>query len=350
MKKTFLFILTWIIISVPAFKAIAAEGVISTGSQPQISADNKGVIRVVFGGKDSIFCATSTNQGASFSKPVLVGHVANMHLGMSRGPQLASSANYSVITAMDKSGNIHWFRLSHASSKWKQMGVVNDITRSAPEGLMGIAADKKDNFYAVWLDTRIGQHNQVYFSKLMAKSAAWSKNILAYQSPDGHVCECCKPNIAVNDNGVAIMFRNWLKGSRDLYVTRSADGGKIFQPAQKLGAGTWPLNGCPMDGGGVVIDGADKIHTAWQRQGDIFYVQPGGSETLIGKGRNCTITAAGTETIISFQDNDMLKVVSVADKNAIMVGKGAFLKSILLGGNKMLCVWEQDNTIKFKKI
>jgi hypothetical protein len=350
MKKALLSILMGIILLVTAFKAIAAEGVISTGSQPQISADNKGVIRVVFGDKDNIFCATSTNQGMSFSKPVLIGHVANMHLGMSRGPQLASSGNYSIITAMDKSGNIHWFRLNHSSSKWKQMGVINDVTRSAPEGLMGIAADKKDNFYAVWLDTRIGQHNQVYFSKLMAKSAVWSKNILAYQSPDGHVCECCKPNIAVNDNGVAIMFRNWLKGSRDLYVTRSADGGKIFQPAQKLGAGTWPLNGCPMDGGGVVIDGADKIHTAWQRKGDIFYVQPGGSETLIGKGRNCTITAAGTETIISFQDNDMLKVVSVADKNAIMVGKGAFLKSILLGGNKMLCVWEQDNTIKFKKI
>jgi len=350
MKKALLPILLGIILLAPAVKALAAEGTISTGSQPQISADNKGTVRVVFGDKDNIFCATSANQGVSFSKPVLVGHVANMHLGMSRGPQLASSDNYSIITAMDKSGNIHWFRLKHSSSKWEKMGVINDINQSAPEGLMGITADKKDNFYAVWLDTRIEQRNQVYFSKVMAKTTAWSKNILAYQSPDGHVCECCKPNIAVHGQEVAIMFRNWLNGSRDLYVTKSVDGGRAFEPAQKMGTGTWPLNGCPMDGGGVVIDGADKIHTAWQRKGDIFYAQPGGSETLIGKGRNCTIAMAGTKTIISFQDNDTLKVVSVADKNAIMVGKGAFLKSILLGGNKMLCVWEQDNVIKFKRV
>ena len=84
-----------------------------------------------------------------------------MHLGMSRGPQLASSANYSIITAMDKAGDIHWFRLNHSSKEWKDMGTVNDLKGSSPEGLMSIAADKKDNFYAVWLDTRNGNRNQV---------------------------------------------------------------------------------------------------------------------------------------------------------------------------------------------
>ncbi|QEC80471.1 hypothetical protein FSB76_11955 [Mucilaginibacter ginsenosidivorax] len=305
---------------------------------------------MVFGDKDNIFCATSVNQGVSFSKPALVGHITNMHLGMSRGPQLASSANYSVITAMDKSGNIHWFRLKHSSSKWEMMGVINDINQSAPEGLMGIAADKKDNFYAVWLDTRTGHRNQVYFSGLAAKGTGWSKNILAYQSPDGHVCECCKPSIAVHGQEVAIMFRNWLNGSRDLYVTKSVDGGKVFQPAQKMGTNTWALNGCPMDGGGIVVDEANSIHTVWQRKGEIFYAQPGGSEILIGKGRNCAIAAAGTKTIISYQENDTLKVLSASNKNAVMVGKGGFLKSIPLGSNQMLCVWEQDNVIKFKKI
>jgi hypothetical protein len=350
MKKALLPILLGIILLAPAINALAAESTISTGSQPQVSADNKGIIRIVFGDKDNIFCATSANQGVSFSKPALVGHITNMHLGMSRGPQLASSANYSVITAMDKSGNIHWFRLKNSSSKWEKMGVINDIDQSAPEGLMGIAADKKDNFYAVWLDTRTGHRNQVYFSGLAAKSTSWSKNILAYQSPDGHVCECCKPNIAVHGQEVAIMFRNWLSGSRDLYVTKSVDGGKVFQPAQKMGTNTWALNGCPMDGGGIVVDEANSIHTAWQRKGEIFYAQPGGSEKLIGKGRNCAITAAGTKTIISFQENDTLKVVSPPNKNAVMVGKGGFLKSIPLGSKQMLCVWEQDNVIKFKKI
>src|SRR5882757_5736212 len=95
--------------------------VIAPGEQPQISADNKGVIRVVYGLHDKIFCSTSEDQGISFSKPVLVAQVPDMHLGMSRGPQLASSGNYSIITAMDKSGDIHWFQLNHASKEWKNM-------------------------------------------------------------------------------------------------------------------------------------------------------------------------------------------------------------------------------------
>ncbi len=135
---------------------------ISPGEQPQASLDTKGVIRVVFGQVDNVFCATSKDGGLPFSNPVLVAEVPVMHLGMSRGPQIASSDTKSVITAIDKTGNIHWFELSGESASWKPQGIVNDQSGSAPEGLMSIAADKKDNFYAVWLDTRIDKRNQIY--------------------------------------------------------------------------------------------------------------------------------------------------------------------------------------------
>jgi len=350
MKKVLLSIFSAIIFLAILSWAFPGMDTISTGSQPQISTDNNGIIRVVYGDKDNIFCAASDNQGITFSKPVLVGHVPAMHLGMSRGPQLASSANYSVITAIDKSGNIHWFQLNHLSQKWKNMGIVNDIKGSAPEGLMSLTADKKDNFYAVWLDTRTGGNNQVYLASVPGKKGAWSKNILAYSSPDGHVCECCKPSIAVKGPEVAIMFRNWLNGSRDLYVVKSLDGGKVFQPAQKMGIDTWKLNGCPMDGGGIVIDGSNRIHTIWQRKGNIYYAKAGEPETYIGKGRTCAISEAGANTVITFQNSDTLKLTSIKNKDQITVGKGGFLKSVILPGNKILCVWEQDNMIKFKKI
>ncbi|NNU34120.1 hypothetical protein HK413_08140 [Mucilaginibacter sp. S1162] len=160
---------------------------------------------------------------------------------MSRGPQLSSSATYSVITAMDKTGNIHWFKLNNGAKAWQAMGVVNDLKGSAPEGLMSITADNKDNFYAVWLDTRLGGRNQVWFSSLSGRSTKWTANQLVYKSPDGHVCECCKPNIAVAGNTIAIMFRNWLNGSRDLYVVRSANAGQSFSDAQKMGLDTGSL-------------------------------------------------------------------------------------------------------------
>ncbi|HEY4291371.1 MAG TPA: hypothetical protein VGN00_29925 [Puia sp.] len=323
---------------------------IAEGQQPQIAVDNNGIIRVAFGRKDKIFCVTSVDQGVTFSEPVLVADVPEMHLGMSRGPQLASSDHYSVITAMDKAGNIHWFRLNHGAKGWSNMGMINDVKGSSPEGLMSIAADKSDHFYAVWLDIRTGHRNQVYFSSVSGTDGHWAKNRLLYQSPDGHVCECCKPNIAAEGSRVAVMFRNWLSGSRDLYLLQSSDGGNTFRNAEKLGKGTWKLNGCPMDGGGVFIDAAGHIHTTWQREGTVYYCTPGEVETAIGKGRISSISGASASPVISMQHSDTVELVRLLQKKDIEIGTGSFLRSVGLPDSGVLCVWEQDNVIRFRKV
>jgi len=116
-----------------------AQRILASGEQPQITIDSKDLIRIIYGDKGKIFYATSNNKGETFSKPVLVAEVAEMHLGMSRGPQLASSKDYSMVTAMDKKGNIHSFRLSHKTNKWEKLSRVNDTDGSAPEGLMSIS-------------------------------------------------------------------------------------------------------------------------------------------------------------------------------------------------------------------
>jgi len=322
---------------------------IGEGEQPRISRDAKGTIRIVYGQKSKIYCATSGDNGLTFSAPALVAEVPGMHLGMSRGPQMASSAHYTIVTAMDKSGNIHCFRLNNSTKEWEKMGTVNDVKGSAPEGLMGIAADKNDNFYAVWLDIRTDKKNQIYFSALSGKAKEWSPNTLIYRSPDGHVCECCKPSVYAEGKTVAVMFRNWLGGSRDLYLLRSSDKGQSFGKAQKLGEDTWQLNGCPMDGGGVTIDPSGGIYTAWQRKGFVYYCRPGEKELNMGKGRTCSITGGG-EPVVSMQNGDTLKLIKLHQQRTIVVGTGGFLQSMPLSDNTTLCVWEQDKAIKFKKV
>ncbi len=350
MKKAFSSIIL-ILLLLPFYsRSVGTNNVLTDGSQPQIATDNKGVIRLVFGRSDEIFCATSVDNGITFSKPQLVAHVPKMHLGMSRGPQLASSAAYSIITAIDKDGDIHWFRLKHGASTWENMGVINDLKGSAPEGLMNIAADNNNNFYAVWLDTRTGTHNQIYFSSLPANTSRWSKNLMAYQSPDGHVCECCQPHIAVRGAEIAIMFRNWIKGSRDLYVIKSANSGVSFASAQKLGNDTWKLDGCPMDGGSIGINGQNQIATTWQRKGLIYFCEPGKPEVFIGNGRNSSLATNGANLAVTFQNNDTLKTVTLKNKKETTIGNGGFLKSTLLKNNQTLYVWELDNKIMFKLI
>lgn len=323
---------------------------IADGQQPQITVDQKGIVRIVYGQGDQVFCSTSFDEGLLFSKPVLVARIPGMHLGMSRGPQLATSINYSVITAIDKAGDIHWFKLGLNTNKWENMGTLNDKRGSAPEGLMSIAADKNDNFYAVWLDIRTGGNNQIYFSSLRNKASVWSKNNMVYQSPDGHVCECCKPNIAINGSAVALMFRNWLNGSRDLYMVKSTNSGKSFSGAEKLGLDTWKLNGCPMDGGGLTIGTANTIKTTWQRKGMIYYAEPGKPEIFISDGRISSISGTGVNAILSFQQADTLKILNLKNKSVTVAGTGSFIKSALTADDKIFCVWEQDAQIKFRKM
>ncbi len=269
---------------------------------------------------------------------------------MARGPQLASSAHYSVITAMDKTGNIYYFMLDHQKGTWQYKGLVNDIKATAPEGLMNVACDDKDDFYATWLDLRLNKRNNVYFSSLPAGNAKWLKNTLVYRSPDEHVCECCRPSIAVKGSNVAIMFRNWLNGSRDLYLATSANRGLTFNNAIKLGNGTWKMNSCTMDGGGLSFNADNSINTTWQRQGIVYYCKPGEGEKELAKGRDCSISTGQNQTLVALSDRGELKVKNVRSNAETTAGKGSYLKAIILPSGKVLCVWEEDNLIKTKMI
>jgi hypothetical protein len=348
MKKYFWLIALVIGFATESYASSPHTNTIGQGRQPQVSVDNAGIVRVVYGLDDKIFCATSTNHAKTFSAPVLVAQLDGMHLGMGRGPQLASSAGCSVITAMDKAGDIHWFKQAKGNAKWQSMGVINDLKGSAPEGMMAIGADNSDNFYAVWLDIRAGKHNQICFSSLPAKSNKWLANRLIYKSADMHVCECCKPSIAVSGNTVAVMFRNWLNGSRDLYTLRSADAGRTFSPAQKMGLGTWKLDGCPMDGGGIRLNTSNVVQTVWQRKGDIYFAQGADPEMYIGRGKTCSMVANGTQALITYQNNDTLKLLTMPNKKTTIIGEGNFVRSVQLKGIHNFFVWEQSGQVQYR--
>lgn len=332
-----------------ATKTQISDKLLGAGRQPQIAVDMKGITRVVYGLEDNIYCATSSDDGETFSEPVLVGQLKEMYLGMSMGPQIASSANYSVVTAIDKQGNIHTYSLDHKTDKWVKAAGVNDVPGSVPEGLMSIAAGENDTFYAVWLDVRHNKQNKIVFASTTGKAGAWSENKVVYESPDSTVCECCKPSIEVEGKHVILMFRNWIEGSRDFYLTRSTDSGQEFSQPQKVGNGTWKLEGCPMDGGGVLLDDKKVIHTAWQREGNIFYAQPGEQEVQIGKGRNCRINGK-TNPVIAWKDGSDVLVKFLNSETEAVVGQGNFIETAEMPHNKTLCVWEEEGKIRFRKM
>lgn len=339
-----------ILLFIATLAAQPAPTAVDAGSSPQIAVDTRGVVRIVYGRKDTAFVVTSRDNGATFGAPAMVGSVAGMHLGNTRGPTIASSRDRSVVMAIDTRGNIHTFELDHRTNRWgRSATTLNDSAGSAPEGLATIAADDADRFFAVWLDLRQNRQNQIYFARMATGSARREPNRLIYQSPDGHVCECCRPTIAIAGKQVAVMFRNWLGGNRDMYLTKSSDAGKTFTAAQKLGDGTWKLDACPMDGGDIVLDASAKIGTAWRRELSIFYAEPGTPEVKVADGRSPMMARGKDRTYLVWQQGSSVKLKAVGASAETVIGEGRLPQVAALRDGEVLVAWEDRGKVFYTR-
>ena len=262
--------------------------------QPQVAVAPAGRIHVTFGKGNAIYHTASLDAGRTFTKPVRIAELPKLALGMRRGPRIVASDKVLAITAISPAdGNLHAWSSKDGGATWKESANVNDAPNAAREGLHATASDGKGNVFATWLDLR-NKGTELWRSTSADGGATWSANALVYQSPDGHVCECCHPSAAMDAQGrVAVMWRNWLGGSRDMYAALSSDSGKTFATAQKLGSGTWKLNGCPMDGGAVTLDAAGKPLTAWRREKTVFASELAGAEEQLADSSAQPVVVSG---------------------------------------------------------
>jgi hypothetical protein len=312
--------------------------------QPQVAAAPDGRIHITFGKGEAIYHVASSDSGRTFSKPVQVGELPKLALGMRRGPRITATDKVVVITAIShEEGDLHAWTSSDGGATWTASANVNDRPKSAREGLHAMAGDGKGNVFVTWLDLR-NKGTELWSATSGDGGATWSPNAPVYKSPDGHICECCHPSVAIDQRGrIAVMFRNWLAGSRDMYLSMSGDGGKTFGLAQKLGLGTWKLNGCPMDGGALAFDSAGELHTTWRREKTVFATGPSDVERRLADSALQSVTFARKNDSFYLWESDgglMLK------KNASSPGrfaeKAMFAAGAPLPNGKAILVWQSE--------
>ncbi|MHA3772423.1 sialidase family protein [Verrucomicrobiota bacterium sgz303538] len=252
--------------------------------QPQVAIAPAGSVHVVFGKDGSIFHTVSANGSLSFSKPVQIGSLPKLALGMRRGPRVAATDHRICVAAIShEEGNLYTWTSDDAGATWSKPMQINSVAKSAREGLHAMAGDGKGFVILTWLDMR-NAGMELWSATSRDGGATWGANTLVYKSPDGHICECCHPSVAISPQGeVAVMWRNWVDGSRDMYLATSKDGGATFSTAQKLGEGTWQLKGCPMDGGAVAYSADGQPATTWRREKTVFATDPGKPEQMLAE-------------------------------------------------------------------
>ena len=100
-----------------------------------------------------------------------------------------------------------------------------------------------------------------------------------------------------------------------------------------------------MDGGGLAIDSKNLVHTAWQRDGIVYTVDPGKAEEKLGEGRSVSISGS----FISWQKGSDL-MMRMPEGKQQKIGEGTALKVFQLNDKSILAIWENEEKIVFKKL
>ena len=317
------------------------------GAQPQLAATADGRVWLAFGRGQEIFVARSDDQGATFAAPVRVAALPSLMLGRRRGPRIAAHGDRVTITVM--AGELLAFHSKDAGKTWAGPAVVNDVPRSAREGLHGFAVAPDGRLFATWLDLRdvAGARTQLFGAESADGGATWSANRRVYRAPAGQtVCECCHPSAIFNPAGdPTVMWRNGVDGARDMWSATRAAGATEFGPAAKFGTGTWLLKACPMDGGAVFHD-RNHLASVWQRDGSVYFCLEDGAEKLLGKGTQPVALATAQRTVAVWQQGADLVVASLRGTAAIApqsLARGARFPAIVAipGMDRVLVAYER---------
>ncbi|HUO10688.1 MAG TPA: sialidase family protein [Phycisphaerae bacterium] len=328
--------------------------------EPQLAA-SRNLVALAFGSGNSIFVSTSKDSGQKFSPPVKVYEGGILPLSRHRGPRVVISRGTIIVTAvvgrtaeqglhahgMASDGDLIAWRSTDGGKTWRGGVRINDVPAAAREGLHTLAADGHGKLFSAWLDLR-AKGTRLYGAHSNDSGATWSPNILIYASPDGTICQCCHPSAAFAQTGeLAVMWRNCLGGSRDLYLAESKDG-QHFGTPQKLGHGTWMINACPMDGGGLAFDG-NRITTAWRRDQSIYLDEPGSLEEKLGEGKDVAVAAAHGRIHVAWIDNARLETWSSGKVSTLSDG-ASFPNLAPLPGGEVLAAWEKDGGISLERL
>lgn len=314
---------------------------IPDAAQPQLAVAADGRVWVAYGQAKDVLVARSEDGGKTFAKAVKVVSLPQLMLGMRRGPRIAAHGDRLTLTVI--ADELFAFHSRDGGRTWSAPVTINEVPTSAREGLHDLAGSADGQLFVTWLDLRSGKM-ELWGAGSKDGGRTWGKNEQVYRSPDKSICECCHPSALFDaDGNLAIMWRNSIEGSRDMWISTRAKGAAQFSAARKVGEGTWKINGCPMDGGRIMALGGGHFGAVWQRNGEIFISREESTEVNLGKGKQpVAVHTDGPLMVIWQQGTDLVALHSLHGSEPVKHASEARFPSVvaLPNGKGVLLAYE----------
>jgi hypothetical protein len=229
----------------------------------------------VDGAKKKLVMMMSHDGGDAFMRPVPVSpDGVNVQYRSENGPSIAASGmNVYALwqqSSPEKGSDVVVAKQGRMGEGFTPPVSVLDKKKDdhSFNGFSAMTLGTKGEIYVVWLDGRDQAPPQGTFSLYLAKSTdqgkSFGKNIRIATA----ACPCCRPSIAVDDNGtVFVAWRKVFDGDvRDIVVASSRDGGNTFSEPVKAADDHWVLHACP-DSGPSLATRNGKVEIAWFSEG-----------------------------------------------------------------------------------
>jgi hypothetical protein len=262
------------------------------GIQPQAAIDSKGVIHMIYykgdpGGGDIFYVRRLPGQ-ADFSNPLKVNSQSGsaMAMGTIRGAQLTVGKNGRVHVLWDGMGKgaatvfiggkeaapLSYTRLNDEGTAFEPER--NLLTYAAGlDGGSSIAADSRGNVYAAWHAPRPGKTNgeagrAVFVARSSDDGKTFQPETPALAKPTG-ACACCGMRAFADSSGaVYILFRAATEGvNRDELLLVSRQPGAEFEIANSH---KWKASTCPMSSA-TLTEAKGGALGAWETAGQVYY-------------------------------------------------------------------------------
>jgi hypothetical protein len=242
---------------------------------PWLAIDPDGNPSVAFVRNGNIELATSADGGKSFNPPVTVMDARNRDPGVAnRGPRLSVDKNRRLFvtaplcTAPSTAVVVNDLYLAVSSDKGKTFSkpyLLNEGNGTAQESVHAAAAGASD-LHVAWVDVKAGKHSLLY-ARVDASGRKSGKPVAI----SDRACENCPPALALDPSGnPAVAWREGgPKPTRQIFLSRSSDGGKTFTTTQ-LNSIDSGLTECPGDPPALAAAPDGKLFAAaWMERRDV---------------------------------------------------------------------------------
>jgi hypothetical protein len=282
----------------PMVQAIRAP---DGGVHPQVQTDSRGRVHLIYFKGDpkrgDIFYVRSYDGGEHFTPPICVNSQTQsaIIIGTIRGPHIAIGKGdrpHVAWMGSDKAepkaaGNqtpMLYARLNDAGDAFEpQRNVI--VNHPGLDGGGSVAADHLGNVYVAWHAPDHGDaeaDRQVWITRSRDDGKTFEPEIAAIPEKTG-VCGCCGLNIIARDDGrVVIVFRSATEMvHRDIHVLNSKDFGQTFAIAA---VDPWNVGKCVMSTAALALR-VDEVLAAWETKEQVQLARFGETPSASPKPR-----------------------------------------------------------------